>query len=353
MGLIILDRDRRITTCLGELVSGFAQGSRASEVLPFLTGLDDVIDEIVSGRKSSFSLPRLTLQEGQLAEKMLSLEILRSDVANGVQILIRDETELRGLEQSVLQQRNELALANQALAEAKERAEAALREKASFLANISHDLKTPLQVIIGNAEILRGDIPKEEREAFLQDVLDNSNFLLALITDLLDASALEADQMKLTEDVVDIGAMLERILSMARQLPDGRGRRFDVSIGEGDQAVLADPMRLQRLLLNVVSNAVKFTNDGGCIAVRAGQEEGGDFVIEVEDDGCGIDSDMITRVFEPFTMGGTAEGSGLGLHIAKGLAELHDADLNLSSVPGAGTKARLCLPKSRVVNSLK
>jgi two-component system cell cycle sensor histidine kinase PleC len=330
-------------------------GTPAADAMPFLTGLDDVLDDIMVGQRPSLRLPRVTLKEGDWADKVLSLDVTpldaaRADASQGIRILVTDETELSRLEQKVLQQRNELALANEALAQAKERAEVALREKASFLANISHDLKTPLQVIIGNAEILRGDLPEQEREAFLQDVLDNSNFLLSLITDLLDASALEVNQLKLTEDVVDINALLERILSMASKIPNGSERHFDVSIN-ANHAVMADPMRLQRLLLNVVGNAIKFTDRGGHIAVRAGLDRNGDFTIEVEDDGCGIDSELMQRVFEPFTMGGASDGSGLGLHIAKGLADLHEAGLTLSSEPGAGTTAKLSLPKSRVVNS--
>ena len=206
-------------------------------------------------------------------------------------------------------------------------------------------------MIIGNAEILRGDLPGDEREAFLQDVLENSNFLLALITDLWDASALEADQLKLTEDFIEIEAMLERVLSMARRLPNGSDRRFHVTINRSCQVVRADPMRLQRLLLNIVSNAVKFTGPNGSIAVKAEPDDQGNLVIAIDDNGCGIDPEMMNRVFEPFTMGGVAEGSGLGLHIAKGLAELHGADLTLESELGRGTSARLCLPKSRVVSS--
>jgi signal transduction histidine kinase len=286
-----------------------------------------------------------------LAERTLSLDIAPSDRPGGLEILLKDETEISVMEQRVLQQRNELSLTSQALKDEKERAEAALRAKASFLANISHDLKTPLQVIIGNAEILRGNLPEEEREAFLQDVLDNSNFLLALITDLLDASSIESDQLDLTEDVVPVGALMERVVSMARGMPNGRDRSFKVSVEPSDSAIVADPMRLQRLLLNLVSNAVKFTRNGGRVAVNAKRDDEGRFVICIEDNGCGIEPDLMKRVFDPFTMGGLAEGSGLGLHIAKGLADLHGADLSLSSSPGVGTTVRLTLPESRVVGS--
>ncbi len=349
MGLITLDRDRNVEACVGRLVSKILPGRPAYETLSVLAGLDDVLDEIATGERSSFSLPRVTLKEGPLADRMLSLDIAPSDMSGSVQILLKDEVELGGMEQRVLQQRNELALTSQALKEAKERAEAALRAKASFLANISHDLKTPLQVIIGNAEILRANLPEEEREAFLQDVLDNSNFLLALITDLLDASSLEADQLKLTEDTINVGVLVERVLSMARGMPNGRDRCFDVSVEPSDSAIVADPMRLQRLLLNLISNAVKFTGRGGRIAVDARRDDMGRFVIGIEDNGCGIEPDLMKRIFEPFTMGGLAEGSGLGLHIAKGLADLHGADLDLSSKPGAGTTVRLSLPGSRIV----
>ena len=353
MGLIMVDRERRVEACVGGLVSEISQGYPVIDALPVLAGLDGILDEVAFGDRSSFSLPRVTLRDGPLADRMLSLDIAPSDVSGNIQILLKDESDFSGIEQRVLQQRNELALSSQALKDEKERAEAALRVKASFLANISHDLKTPLQVIIGNAEILRGNLPEEEREAFLQDVLDNSNFLLALITDLLDASSIEADQMELTEDVIPIKALLERILSMAKGMPNGRDRFFTMSIEPSDSAILADPMRLQRLLLNLVSNAVKFTSSGGRIAVDARREEGGRFVIGIEDNGCGIEPELMKRVFEPFTMGGIAEGSGLGLHIAKGLADLHGADLDLSSRPGLGTKVRLSLPESRVVRSAR
>lgn len=347
----MLDQHGRIRASLGGLVSHLPPGSLASEVMPVLIGLDDILTQIAANRRPPLTLSRVTVQEGDRASRTLSLKIMQSEPPGGLEILVRDETEITRLEQNILQQRNELALANEALADAKQRVEAALREKSSFLANISHDLKTPLQVIIGNAEILRGDLPDEEREAFLQDVLDNSNFLLALITDLLDASALEADQLKLTEDMVDVRSILERILSMARQMPNGRTRHFDVRIDDGPHTVFVDPMRLQRLLLNVVSNAVKFTDDGGRIAMRVGLDSEGRLVIEIDDDGCGLEPALMQHVFEPFTMGVASDGSGLGLHIAKGLADLHDADLTVMSELGAGATVKLRLPKSRVVTS--
>jgi len=351
LGVVTLAPDQSVAGCLGATVNWVPRGVRASEAIPPLAGMDEVLDEIARGHRSSFTLPKIAQQTGSLADKVLSYEILPTGPSKELQIWVRDETETAKLEQHVIQQRNELALANTALIEAREQAEAALREKASFLANISHDLKTPLQVIIGNAEILRRDLPIVERDLFLQDVLDNSNFLLALITDLLEASALEVGQLQLSEDVVDMSAMLDRVLSTARQLPNGRDRRFNLDIDPDSPVVLADPMRLRRLLMNLVSNAVKFTAKEGLISGKVRRNVEGDLLVEIEDDGRGIEPEMMNRVFEPFMTDGGVEGSGLGLHIAKGLADLHDAELTLSSEPGLGTKATLRLPKSRIIHS--
>ncbi|MGI9436419.1 MAG: sensor histidine kinase [Geminicoccaceae bacterium] len=268
-----------------------------------------------------------------------------------LQIVFRDETEIATLEQKIVQQRNELSLAYDALNTAKERVEAALREKTTLLANVSHDLKTPLQVIMGNAEILRNDLPDEERKAFLRDIADNSTYLLTLITDLLDASAIDAAQMELSEETIDINEMLARILSMAKRLPGATSKRFEFVASDDQTMILADPMRLQRLLLNILSNAVKFTDDEGHVVVRVGRTGTGDLMLEVEDNGCGIEPIMKDRIFEPFTRSGRAEGTGLGLHIAKGLAELHDGDLSISSRIGVGTTAKLRLPKCRLIET--
>jgi signal transduction histidine kinase len=347
MGLVVLNRDHSIEACYGKLVEGLRPGPKATEAMPILIGLDDILTEIMAGELNSFFLPRVSLHEAD--ERVLSLEIVRADEPGRLHVVLRDETEIAALEQEVIQKRNELSLTHAELAKARDRAEQALREKAAVLANVSHDLKSPLQVIMGNAEILKGDLPLSEREAYLQDILENSNFLLNLITDLLDASALEADQMQLDEEPIDLARMLQRILSVARQLPGGEARRFDLAMDERKVVVMGDSMRLQRLLLNLLSNALKFTGDDGHIEVSVRRSAKGDLLLEVRDDGCGIEPTLLSRVFEPFTRSGSAEGMGLGLHIAKALANLHDADLALNSKVGKGTTATFLLPSARVI----
>jgi signal transduction histidine kinase len=350
VGLIRIGSDLKIESCSGKLVDWLSTGDVATEVIPFLTGLEGILESILKGKTPSFSLPRVGWSHAGRNEEVLSLEIIPGDAPGTLQLVLRDETELAVLERNILQQRNELALASQALAAAKEKAESLLMEKTTFLASISHDLKTPLQVIIGNAEILRGDVPEEERDVFLQDIVENGDFLLAMITDLLEASALDAGQLILTEEPVDVRPMLEQVVSIARRMPHGTERKIKLSMDESEQTILVDSMRLKRLLVNLVGNAVKFTEDGGQIALHAHRTDAGSFLIEVEDDGCGISPKLIDRVFDPFVMGETSDGSGLGLHIAKGLADLHGAKLSIASEPGQGTRVGLQLPKSRFVD---
>ena len=349
MGLVVLDPDHNIRACHGKLVDWLTPGPKAVEAIPVLVGLEEVLDQIAAGELPSFSLSRVSWDGSGVDDRVFSLEIAADDEPGFLHLVFRDETEIATLEQEIVQQRNELSLAYDELTKAKDRAEQALREKAALIANVSHDLKTPLQVIMGNAEILRSELPRADRDGFLQDILDNSNFLLTLINDLLEASALEAEQLALVEEPIDIDRMLERVLTMARQLPGGESREFALATDKMSPLVKGDPMRFQRLLLNIVSNAVKFTSDRGHVTIRAERTDDGDLKLEISDDGCGIEPDMMDHVFEPFTRSGSAEGSGLGLHIAKGIASLHDADLSLKSEPGRGTTATLHLPKSRLV----
>lgn len=349
MGLIVVDAARKICACHGELVAWLKTERPATEAISVLVGLDDILDQIAAGDLASFSLPRVSWPEAEVAGRVLSLDIVRADEPDLLHLLLRDETEIAILEQEVIQRRNELSLSHDALAKAKERAEDLLQEKVAFLANVSHDLKTPLQVIMGNAELLQDNLPSADRDAFLNDILENSTFLLSLISDLLDASTLEAQQQALTEEPIDVHAMLERVLTMARKIPGCQARQF--TLLHDDEAIVlrGDAMRFLRLLLNIVSNAVKFTGEDGQIDIKARRTETGGLVVEVKDDGCGIDPDLLGHVFEPFTRSGQAEGSGLGLHIAKSIAAMHDADLSLVSEPGHGTTATLQLPKDRVM----
>lgn len=243
------------------------------------------------------------------------------------------------------------------LQEAKEAAEEANRAKTAFLSNISHELRTPLAVIIGNAELLRdrdiAAMDPDEIKAFMSDVHGNARYLLDLINDLLDLSKAEADRIELEEDQIALAGVIDDAVGLARQLPNGGGLTFECEVDPALQTMFADPTRLKQILVNLLTNAVKFTEDGGKITVSAFLDRRSRPTLEITDTGVGISEDDLRRITEPFVQGagrqvtGSLSGSGLGLPLAKRLTELHGGALVIRSTPGIGTTVVLTFPAER------
>lgn len=350
-GIVVIDRGLDVRQRRGALVQWVPLGGAVTLALPFLVGYEQSLAEVMTGVRARLRLPRIGWQGGPFADDVISLEVLPGLNADTAILWFQDETEVARLEQQVLQQRNELALTNAALEDGRVRAEEAHRAKSAFLANISHDLKTPLQVIIGNAEILRSQAgANDARDAFLQDIEDSGQFLLSLISDLLEVAALESGDLDMVEEPTELDALVDQSLAMVQALPEAGGRHFSVTMPDERCVIMADPVRLKRVLVNLLSNAVKFTRDDGEISVQADTGADGGLALRVRDDGCGMDPDLAHRALEPFVRGGDAPGSGLGLHIARGLAERHGGGLTVESRPGQGTTVTLHLPESRRIN---
>ena len=149
------------------------------------------------------------------------------------------------------------------------------------------------------------------------------------------------------EEPTELDALVDQSLAMVQALPEAGGRHFSVTMPDERCLIMADPVRLKRVLVNLLSNAVKFTRDDGQISVQADTGTDGGLALRVRDDGCGMEPDLAHRALEPVVRGGDAPGSGLGLHIAKGLAERHGGGLTVESQPGQGTTVTLHLPESR------
>ncbi len=348
-GLIQLDRDLCVQARHGAWLGWLAPGAQAIQALPMLLGYEPALRAIAAGQRPSLLLPRLAWPGGPLGERVIALEVLPAGDGAGLLLWLQDASELAALEQQVVQQRNELSLAEAALVAARAAAEAAHAAKSAFLANLSHDLKSPLQVILGNAALLadEGALAAAERPQFLQDIAASGQFLLAMISDLLEVAALESGRLELSEEPVDLALVLERSLALARGLPGAAERQLACRLPSVRPWLLADPIRLQRILANLLSNAIKFTTPGGLIDVALQAEAAGPLVVTVSDDGCGIDPARQVRLFEPFQTPAAGGGSGLGLHAARGLAELHQGSLTIRSEPGVGTVACLTLPAER------
>ncbi len=257
---------------------------------------------------------------------------------------------LAGLEEMVEDRTQELN-------RAKEAAETANKVKSSFLANMSHELRTPLTSIIGFSEMmhagLSGDLTDQQRQ-YTKDILDSGQHLLSLINDILDLSKVEADAMTLELDEVDISAVVQTVEMMHRQRAHKHGIELCFLVTADDGLIQADERKIKQVLLNLVSNAVKFTPDGGKVSVRV---SGDDSRIEfsVTDSGIGIQQEDLSRLFQPFQqlespLTKVYQGTGLGLSLSKKLVEMHGGQMRVTSEPGKGSTFSFVIPRVAVEN---
>ncbi|HEY3917439.1 MAG TPA: PAS-domain containing protein [Stellaceae bacterium] len=243
------------------------------------------------------------------------------------------------------------------LRRAKEEAELASRTKTEFLANMSHELRTPLNAVIGFAEIMHGEVfgPLGDQRygEYAADIRDSGQHLLNLINDLLDVSKIEFGKVELSEETVDLTGIIDSCMRLMRDRADQAGLQLSAHTPADLPYLHADGRRLKQILLNLVSNAVKFTPAGGQVTIRASIEDGG-MKITVSDTGIGIAPHDLAKALQPFgqidsRMTRKYQGSGLGLPLTKSMIELHGGTLRLESEVGRGTTATLWLPAARVV----
>ncbi|MBI3483610.1 MAG: PAS domain-containing protein, partial [Acidobacteria bacterium] len=277
----------------------------------------------------------------------------RSGAHRGSIVVWRDITDRRQAEDEVrrlnneLQQRvrertAELENANQQLEQRRIELEGASKFKDQFLSTMSHELRTPLNAVMGFSELLsdaRYGPLSEKQQRYVSHIHSGGNHLLRLINDVLDLSKIEAGRMELAIESALMESTFEEVLADLRPLADKKSQVFSVDCAPA-LTVRADAMRLKQVLMNLVGNAIKFTPEGGRIALQA-RPENGTVRVEVRDTGPGILPEEQKRIFEAFVRlqkpGAASEGTGLGLAITQRLVELHGGRMGLESEPGKGS----------------
>jgi PAS domain S-box-containing protein len=232
--------------------------------------------------------------------------------------------------------------------------EALSRAKSQFLASMSHELRTPLNAIGGYAELIEmglgGSVSEQQRE-YLARIRGSQQHLLRIINDLLNYSRIESGTLTYEQVPVSLPAVIESVTTMVEPQATGKGITLDKVACEDDVVALADRLKVEQIVLNLASNAVKFTPPGGRVTIAC-HDSGEHVAITVSDTGPGIPADRVDDVFEPFVQLGRSlssghEGAGLGLAISRDLARAMKGDVTVQTTSGKGAAFTVSLPKAR------
>ena len=288
---------------------------------------------------------------------MLGVPMLAADKVIGVTTLWREE--VSGFDDRTVElvttfaAQGAIAIQNVqlflALQQRERELEVAGRHKSEFLASMSHELRTPLNAVIGFSDVLLermfGDL-NERQEEYVRDIRDSGRHLLELINEILDLSKVEAGRMELEPTALSLPDLLEHGLAMVRERAARHGIAISLAVAPDVGVIWADELKLKQVVLNLLTNAVKFTPDGGAVDVSA-ELAGDEARVVVRDTGIGIAEADRERIFEAFQRGGRearSEGTGLGLTLSRRIVELHGGRIWMTSRLGAGSTFGFAVP---------
>ncbi len=245
--------------------------------------------------------------------------------------------------------------------EARRRAEEANLAKSRFLATMSHELRTPLNAILGFSEVMKNEVfgahASDNYRDYSADIHSSGQHLLTLINEILDLSRIEAGRYELKEEALELAFIIDECRHMMSLRAKAKRQTVKAIIDPSLPRIWADERAVRQIVLNILSNAVKFTPPGGEIIIKAGWTSSGGQYVSIADDGPGIPEEEIPIIMSSFGRGSWAlktaeQGSGLGLPIVKGLVDLHGGGFQLKSRPREGTEVIVTFPVARVMNAL-
>ena len=351
-GIAMFDRDFRLIAAnhryyqLLELpLDGFSLGTPFEAILAYTArrgdfGLGDIEEQVVERLQTAQRLQPYSFE--RITPSGAVIEARRKPTADGGFVTTyTDITERTRQEED--------------LRAAKSTAERASEVKSLFLAKMSHELRTPFNAIIGFAEMIASRSHGAGRDAidayagYATEIRDSGQHLLDLLNNILDISKIESGRMAVQIDRFDLRQTLNSALGLMRALAQTQGVTLTLSAAEPLPDTRADERAVKQIVTNLLSNALKFTPEGGRIVLEAGPAGEGGFEIRVRDTGVGIAPDQIERVMLPFEQGDNRYsramgGTGLGLALVKGLVELHGGSLEIASEPGSGTAVTATFP---------
>jgi PAS domain S-box-containing protein len=302
---------------------------------------------------------RLAKDAARHTKKQQELEFSLSDVDGEhsfeVRVLSDDGREII----VVIRDITDRAMADRAQAEAKQAAESASKSKSEFLASMSHELRTPLNAILNISESLGEGVyggVNEKQQRSLQTVAESGRHLLGLINDILDLSKIEAGKLELIATDVPVRALCEGSLRLIKEASLQRRQEVAFEMADGIETIQADERKLKQILVNLLSNASKFTPRGGRLGLKVAAKAGL-VTFTVWDTGIGISPDDVKKLFQPFVqldskLSREYAGTGLGLSLAQRLASLHQGRIDVESAPGLGSNFTVTLPVRRGKNEV-
>ncbi len=321
-----------------ESISAFARGTSSEDLKKIIEKfINSGISEIITAETP------LTHRNGSIVWAEIIAKTVRNPLSGSV--------EIHGVSRNITKRKK----TEEALTEARNAAEAASRAKSDFLANMSHELRTPLNGIIGTIQLLQDSDLNTEQKDLIRAAASSSETLFALINDLLDFSKIEAGQITFEKSQFSLNNVLSEVENHFRQTFSAKGLQFTVTRDRNLPLFLTgDPLRIKQILLNLLSNALKFTPSGQVelqVTSHENPEAGSEtrIIFSVKDTGIGMKSEVTDKIFQPFVQEnpGTARkygGTGLGLSITKKLTELMGGTIFVSSDPGKGSVFSVSLP---------